>query len=375
MQFFPLLLAQTTLCFKFQPPLDPLLTKISPPPLPVPPLSRAATKTTPPSQFLRNLVLPLLLLIPSSSPALASTSTSTAPSSPSYDGFAEYAKTQKMEKSDVSCFFSKCKSETTSLFSSPRGIKGLTCLGRCKGEQSCATQCFAEYGSPSLDNFLSCAIQENECVKVPKAPSSASESENDPGKLRGIKKFDPQTLEGKWYKTDGLNPNYDLFPCQTNTFSSPTKTSADETIVDMGIFFRVQRPDSSKFWENELGERMVVDTNTKTKEDSSPTLRTGGKMYGLDFSENWWIVGESAQDAAVPYKLVAYKGHTLQGGYEGAFVYAKTPVLDQTARKEIGDKFGSVGLEFNDFKKIDNTCPVGDASNDNEKGTGTSTSD
>ena len=47
-------------------------------------------------------------------------------------------------------------------------------LGRCKGEQSCATRCFAEFGSEDLNNWLSCTIEENECVKVPKDVDNVS---------------------------------------------------------------------------------------------------------------------------------------------------------------------------------------------------------
>ena len=41
----------------------------------------------------------------------------------SYDGFAEYAKENQMEKSDVGCFVAKCGDQTKNLFSNPRGIK------------------------------------------------------------------------------------------------------------------------------------------------------------------------------------------------------------------------------------------------------------
>lgn len=40
-----------------------------------------------------------------------------------YDGFAEYAKENQMEQSDVACFINKCGDQTKALFSNPRGIK------------------------------------------------------------------------------------------------------------------------------------------------------------------------------------------------------------------------------------------------------------
>ena len=247
--------------------------------------------------------------------ATTATSTTTTTMAKQYDGFAEYAKENQMEQSDVGCFVSKCGDQTKALFSNPRGIKGVSCLGRCKGEQSCATRCFAEFGSEALNDWLSCTIEENECVKVPKNIDNSAE---DIGYSTVVKNFDPKSLVGTWYKTDGLNPNYDLFDCQTNTFE--LKGSNE---LDMGIFFRVKRPADvgGGFWENALTEHMVVDAanaavtpvvvaenDANDMRPAGRTMHTAGKMYGLQFSENWYILGESDGSGSVPpFKLVAYK--------------------------------------------------------------------
>ena len=312
------------------------------------------------------------------SPAYADTTTA------KYDGFAEYAKENKMEQSDVACFVKQCGDQTKALFSNPRGIKGVSCLGRCKGEQACATRCFAEFSSDALNDWLSCTIEENECVKVPKGIDNSAENI---GYTTVVKNFDPSSLIGKWYKTDGLNPNYDLFDCQTNSF----KATSDREL-DMGIFFRVRRPAESGggFWENQLTEHMVVDqattregevevANAADTNDLNPagrTMHTSGKMYGLQFSENWYILGESdGKESVPPFKLVAYKGHTLQGNYDGAFVYAKEPLLPEAAKPAVRDAAAKAGLNFDDFTVIDNTCPAGEPLNDVAAGTGTSTTD
>ena len=271
----------------------------------------------------------------------------------SYDGFAEYAKNNQMEKSDVGCFVEKCGPQTKNLFSNPRGIKGVTCLGRCKGEQTCAVQCFAEFGSDDLNNWLSCTIEENECVKVPKNLDNSAENI---GYTTTVKKFDPSKLVGMWYKTDGLSPNYDMFDCQTNTF---TATAKDSSELDIGIFFRVNRPAEvgGGFWENSLTEHMVVDAvlDANPKADSR-TMHTEGKMNGLTFDENWYIIGESDGKGDIPpFVLVAYKGHTLQGNYEGSFVYAKEPVLPAAAVPAVQEAAAKAGLDWNDYKRIDNT--------------------
>jgi len=296
-----------------------------------------------------------------------------------YDGFADYAKENKMEKSDVSCFINKCGDQTKALFSNPRGIKGVSCLGRCKGEQSCATRCFAEFGSEDLDSWLSCTIEDNECVKVPKSVDNSAENL---GYESVIKNFDPKSLEGTWYKTDGLNPNYDLFDCQSNTFTSTVGAESDASELDMGILFRISRPDSfgGGFWENSITEHMVVDNvgeNRNLANPSGRTMHTEGKMYGLTFSENWYIIGESDGKSDIPpFKLVAYKGHTLQGNYEGSFVYAKEPILPDAAIPAVKEAAAKAGLDFDKFTRINNSCPSDSKPlNDSNAGIGTSTTD
>lgn len=273
----------------------------------------------------------------------------------------------------MGCFFNKCGDQTKALFSNPRGIKGATCLGRCKGEQSCATRCFAEFGSEDLNNWLSCTIEDNECVKVPKNNDNSAEETGYPNP---VQKFDPASLVGTWYKTDGLNPNYDLFDCQSNTFK-PTDPSASE--LDMDIFFRVTRPESigGGYWENALTEHMVVDASSATPNPSQRTMHTEGKMFGLKFNENWYIVGESDGKGDVPeFKLVAYKGHTLQGNYEGAFVYSKESKLPEAAKPAVREAAKKAGLDFEKFTVINNVCPTTEkALNDPDAGTGTSTTD
>lgn len=177
---------------------------------------------------------------------------------------------------------------------------------------------------------------------------------------------------------NSLNPNYDLFDCQSNTFTPPENLK-DASELDMGIFFRVNRPEGG-FWENGLTEHMVVDAlaTPDTPNPTGRTMHTSGKMYGLSFYENWYIVGESddKNPDIPPFKLVAYRGHTLQGNYDGAFVYAKTPKLDDKAKPYVKEAFAKAGLDFDKFTQIDNTCPTETkALNDPDAGTGTSTTD
>ena len=194
-------------------------------------------------------------------------------------------------------------------------------------------------------------------------PKNTDNSAENVGYDSTVKKFDPTTLVGKWYKTDGLNPNYDLFDCQSNTFEfsdhASSSTSSNKGELDMGIFFRVPRPDEygGGYWENSLTEHMVVDAAfPEVPNPTGRTMHTAGKMYGLKFTENWYILGESnGENNVPPFKLVAYKGHTLQGNYEGAFVYAKESVLPKEAVPAVREAAARAGLNFDEFRRIDNT--------------------
>mmetsp|Transcript_4525 Transcript_4525/g.6890 ORF Transcript_4525/g.6890 Transcript_4525/m.6890 type:complete len:149 (+) Transcript_4525:245-691(+) len=122
---------------------------------------------------------------------------------------------------------------------------------------------------------------------------------------------------------------------------------------------------------------MVVDSVTKQDNPSGRTMHTAGKMYGLAFDENWYILGESDGKGDIPeFKVVAYKGHTLQGNYEGSFIYAKESKLPSAAVPAVTEILAKSGLKFDEFTRIDNTCPTDRlALNDEQAGTGTSTTD
>ncbi len=110
------------------------------------------------------------------------------------------------------------------------------------------------------------------------------------------------------------------------------------------------------------------------------TLQSSGKMFGLTFWENWYILGEMGVGLPRPaeqfgigsayadmremvekgstdnLKLVFYTGHTLQGSYKGAFVYSTSPTMTpQTARAAM-KLISQSGLNPYDFCVIRNTC-------------------
>ena len=80
------------------------------------------------------------------------------------------------------------------------------------------------------------------------------------------------------------------------------------------IEFRVPKPDNGGYWQNRLEEVIIDERGPQGK----ASYTVGGKMYGLEFREQWYIVGADSS-----FVLVAYKGDTQQGPYEGAFLYTQ----------------------------------------------------
>ncbi|CAN0120199.1 unnamed protein product [Pylaiella littoralis] len=274
-----------------------------------------------------------------------------------YDGFEDYAaQGQQMENSDVSCFANECKRETASCFTDGSCLKGVTCLGRCKGEQECATRCFAQYGSGKLDSWLTCTLEDHSCVKIPK-DMDFSVIDKDPPHI--VKGFEAKQLQGTWYKIMGVNKKYDCFDCQKNTFTvaqvgdaKSEKEGGTGEVADIKVNFRLAKPDSDDFWENTITERLEVDPS-----GSPRTFHTDGKMFGLSFKENWYVTGEST-DPGEEFVFVQYKGHTLQGSYDGGFVYARKPFLPKSALGKVAKVAKEHGIDPNSMIAIDNTCSV-----------------
>ena len=124
----------------------------------------------------------------------------------SVEGFEDFAAQGGKMKADPQCFFTDCKQQTESCFTNPACLKGITCLGNCRGEQLCATQCFARFGSERLNDWLGCTLEDKECVTTGVKQDTKEFYANPP---KAMASFTPAVLEGKWYKVLGYNPKYD----------------------------------------------------------------------------------------------------------------------------------------------------------------------
>ena len=109
-------------------------------------------------------------------------------------------------KADPQCFANQCGAASKSCFTNPSCLKGVTCLGNCRGEQLCATQCFARFGSEKLNEWLSCTLEREECVTTGIKPDNTAFYASPPKRLANWK---PSDLNGEWYKVLGYSQKYD----------------------------------------------------------------------------------------------------------------------------------------------------------------------
>jgi len=266
-------------------------------------------------------------------------------------GFEEFAAKGGVMKTNPSCFFDQCGDQSRACFSNPSCLKGITCLGNCRGEQLCATQCFARFGSERLNNWLSCTLEDKKCV-VTGVEQDTSAFYNNPPTTRAMADFNPKDLEGTWFKVLGYNPKYDTYPCQINTF-----TSTADGGLENNILFRVPKPGGGGgSWQNNFVEKMA---NSKGPQGGA-SMTVEGKMFGLTFHEQWYVLGKGEN-----WRVVAYRGDTQQGPYDGAFVYTKERDALKAGsegaaalRKEVDAVLVEAGLDPKQMSVIDNTCPA-----------------
>jgi len=265
-----------------------------------------------------------------------------------------------------------CGKASKECFANPNNkdcIKGMACLAKCGSDTTCSTGCFAAFGSDTFTGFLGCALEDKKCLSFPSDPKLLGwlDDANAPIKIAN---FDIKSLKGDWFKVLGLDERYDCFECQQNrfrqdqeggwrmdtTFRLPrfrgqTQVSVEPPLAPDTFKWPVgytQKPDAN-YYQNDLTEEVIVD-----KQSAKPSMHTTGKTFGLTFWENYYIVGQGED-----FQFIRYVGHTLQGGYKGAFVVSKTPELSPASLAEVQKMATDQGLDLGGFCKIQNkACGV-----------------
>jgi len=256
------------------------------------------------------------------------------------------------------CLAKQCSAPIKKCTDSTDCVKGLACTAKCMGDAQCTVGCFARYWSEDLDNVLSCAIEDAGCIKIGVVTPGPDSCLTAPKPPRPIIPQTPASLQGKWYKVMGWNSIYDCYECQLNSFTKPSiqqdTMNVKPNAVDIEVTFSMPRErigQPAQTLKQTIHEQLVFDTAA----GSHRTASTVGKMFGLTFWENWYIIGENSV-AEAPFKFVYYTGKTVQNRYEGAFVYARKPELPQSAMPSIYRLAREAGLDPEKFCVIDNKC-------------------
>jgi hypothetical protein len=226
--------------------------------------------------------------------------------------------------------------------------------------------CFAKYDNPTLDNMLSCSIETGGCIKIATEQAggdTAFSAPRPPGRS-SLVKATPATMSGKWYKVMGLNPNYDCFDCQKNTFAGGKEAKGllgeaaemDISPSTAAVVVEYTMPRERIYSEPETYKARLVE---KLEFDTAPgavrTAHTEGHMFGLTFWENWYVLGKNKPDEP-EFRFIYYTGNTLMNRYNGAFVYARTPELPKKAMPSIYKLARDAGFDPTRACCVDNKC-------------------
>ena len=273
------------------------------------------------------------------------------------------------------CFAQSCKSQVEACAADGDCMKGLACTAKCMGDSQCTVGCFARYNDANLESVLSCTIEDAGCIAIATQAPGPDSAEDAPFAPHPLIKATPASLQGRWYKVLGFNPNYDCFECQRNSFAAEAapggaaprggggggRPAVKESSVELGPTTAAVQVEYAMPRERAgmAPETYHATLNEKLEFDTAPgshrTAHTEGRMFGLTFWENWYLIGQN-QPKETEFRFVYYTGKTLQNRYEGAFVYARKPELPQSALPSIYKIARESGLDPTRACCIDNSC-------------------
>lgn len=259
------------------------------------------------------------------------------------------------------CIVRQCKQEMEMCADNGDCLKGLLCTAKCLGDTQCTLGCFAQYGSDDLNNVLQCTIEKEKCINIGIVQPGSDGPFDAPLPPKPLIRMTQADMSGKWYKVMGWNPFYDCFDCQRNSFSKQTGVTGtaidsrfSSSSVGMQVDFSMPRTRAgrpSETFQTSLMETLKFDRTPGTRR----TAYTEGKMFGVSFWENWYVIGKE-KDSEPPFRFVYYTGKTIQNRYKGAFVYARQPELPREALPSIYKIAREAGIEPTGMCCINNNC-------------------
>eukprot|EP01018_Ginkgo_biloba_P029887 Gb_27593 [translate_table: standard] len=240
------------------------------------------------------------------------------------------------------CLLKECRVELARCIANPACAANIACLQTCNNrpdETDCQIKCGDLFENSVVDQFNECAVSRKKCV--PQKYDEGTFPVPDPSALVG--NFNVADFRGKWYISSGLNPTFDTFDCQVHEFYPTSNTLTGK------LSWRISTPDGG-FFTRSTAQKFVQDP-------SQPGVLYNHDNEFLHYQDDWYILSSEIKNKPDDYIFVYYRGkNDAWDGYGGAVVYTRSPVLPPGIVPELEKAASRVGLDFNKFRRTDNTC-------------------
>ncbi|KAI4311037.1 hypothetical protein MLD38_035974 [Melastoma candidum] len=240
------------------------------------------------------------------------------------------------------CLLKECRIELAKCIANPSCAANIACLQTCNNrpdETECQIKCGDLFENSVVDEFNDCAVSRKKCV--PQKSDLGEFPVPDPALL--VKSFNLADFSGKWFISSGLNPTFDTFDCQLHEFH----TESNKLVGN--LTWRITTPDGGFFTRSAL-QKFVQDPE-------QPGILYNHDNEYLHYQDDWYILSSKIENKPDDYVFVYYRGRNdAWDGYGGAVVYTRSPVLPETIVPELERAAKTVGRDFSNFIRTDNTC-------------------
>ncbi|XP_030475455.1 violaxanthin de-epoxidase, chloroplastic-like [Syzygium oleosum] len=240
------------------------------------------------------------------------------------------------------CLLKECRIELAKCIANPSCAASVACLQTCNNrpdETECQIKCGDLFENSVVDEFNECAVSRKKCV--PQKSDVGEFTVPEPAVL--VKSFNIADFSGKWFISSGLNRTFDTFDCQLHEFH----TESNKLVGNLS--WRIHTPDGGFFTRTAI-QRFVQDPE-------QPGILYNHDNEYLHYQDDWYILSSKTENKPDDYIFVYYRGRNdAWDGYGGAVLYTRSAVLPDSIVPELERAAKSVGRDFKDFIRTNNTC-------------------
>ena len=274
----------------------------------------------------------------------------------------------------VGCLLSKCQVQFAKCITNPGCLANVICINSCNNkedETGCQIQCGDIFDNAVIGEFNKCAVSDMSCV--PQKPDEGKYPV--PTHEQMVPKFDTKFFDGRLFITAGLNPLFDIFPCQVHFF---TETSPGNFFGKLN--WDIVEPDGELFTRDAV-QQFVADPK-------EPAHLINHDNEYLHYKDDWYIIDaeyDDNKDGIPPFAFVFYRGsNDAWDGYGtlrfvdrrysmhdsvqarmispffltlgGAVIYTRASQLPTSLIPRLEAAAKKIGLSWDDFTVTDNSC-------------------